>query len=68
LFKDDEDDREAKKAKIDTGILRQTFVLLGGFVSIAYFMFADFLTQSVNTYNDFQEKDFYAKSESEQSQ
>lgn len=63
LFNDDDDEREAKDAKIDFDILKTTFKLIGGTTLIASFVLMNFLNQLVSTFSGFYEKDYFTMDE-----
>lgn len=59
LFKDDKQERKARMATLDFKILQQSFLLMGGFIMIASFVFSDLITTVSSTFNEFYQKDFY---------
>jgi len=66
LFTIDDDEKQAKAAKIDIEVLKTTFKYVGGTALIATFVLTDFLSRLVSTFSGFYEKDFYVLDEAQQ--
>jgi ATP-binding cassette, subfamily C (CFTR/MRP), member 1 len=63
LFTIDDDEKQARAAKLDWDILKTTFSFIGGSALIATFVFTDFLSRLVSTFSGFYEKDFFVQDE-----
>lgn len=59
LFTVDDDEKQARAAKLDMEVLKTTFKYVGGTALIATFVLTDFLSRLVSTFSGFYEKDFY---------
>lgn len=66
LFTMDDDENQARAAKIDFTVLKTTFALIGGVGLIFTFVFSDFLSRLVSAFSGFYEKDFFVLDEDEQ--
>lgn len=63
LFTIDDDEKQARAAKLDWEILKTTFKFIGGAGLIATFVFTNFMSQLVSTFSGFYEKNFFVQDE-----